>query len=131
VRERNLAQILNATREEMEVLKTTNRDQSKRIDQLEQKLATLQNTTTSQTLTRAAKDKMMKDRACNEKDGRFSKASTPPSSCQELSMLDHYHDGLYLVKNKETEKIQTVFCQFLADDQGNIELGTESSSQQL
>lgn len=45
VKERNLAQLLNKTREEIEVLKTTNRGQSNRIDQLEQKLTILQNTT--------------------------------------------------------------------------------------
>jgi len=35
VRERNLAQLLNKTREEMVELKTQNKDQAKRIDQLE------------------------------------------------------------------------------------------------
>ena len=45
VRERNLAQVLNQTREEMVGLKIQNRDQSKRIDELEQNLAMLlQNT---------------------------------------------------------------------------------------
>lgn len=80
-----------------------------------------ENTSLSQSLTRANKDKM-KNGASNYMDGRFSKASTPPSSCQELSMLDHYLDGLYLVKNEETNKIESVFCQFLADNQGKINL---------
>jgi len=52
-RERNLAQLLNQTREEMVGLKTQNRDQSKRIDKLEKKLVMLQNTTSSPPLTRA------------------------------------------------------------------------------
>jgi len=98
VREQNLAQLLNTTIEEMEVLKTTNRDQSKRIDQLEQKLAMLQNTPST----------------------GATKVSTPPSSCQELSMLDYYLDGLYLVKNKQTKKIESVFCQFSAENKGRI-----------
>ena len=41
--ERNLAQLLNKTREEMEALKTTNKNQAKRIYQLEQKLTVLEN----------------------------------------------------------------------------------------
>jgi len=119
VRERNLAQLLNTTRVEMEVLKTTNRDQSKRIDQLEQKLAILQNTPPSQPLARTTKGEM-KNGASYNTNGRLSKASTPPSSCQELSMLDYYLDGLYLVKNEETKKIDSVFCQFLGDNKGRI-----------
>jgi len=53
VRERILAQLLNQTREEMVGLKTQNMNQSKRIDQLEQKLTLLQNTTPSPQLTQA------------------------------------------------------------------------------
>jgi len=107
-RQRNLAKLLNQTMEEVVGLKTKNRDQSKRIDQLEQKLATLQNTPpASSDLTRS----IIKEKVKNG-------ASTPPSSCQELSMLDYYLDGLYLVKNKQTKKIQTVFCKFSADNQG-------------
>lgn len=44
VRERNLAQLLNKTEKEMVVLKTQNKEQSKRIDQLEQKLSKFQTT---------------------------------------------------------------------------------------
>jgi len=48
-RERNLAQLLNKTVEEMGMLKTQNKEQSKRIDQLEQKLSKLiQNTSPAQ-----------------------------------------------------------------------------------
>jgi len=72
-REGNLAQLLNQTREEMVGLKTQNRDQSKRIDQLEQTLAKLQNTSPSSSalITDNIKAKMK------------NRASTPPSSCQE------------------------------------------------
>ena len=49
VRERNLAQLLNQTREEVVGLKTQNRDQAKRIDQLEQTVAALQNSSGSGT----------------------------------------------------------------------------------
>jgi len=119
-RERNLAQLLNQTREEMVGLKTQNRDQSKRIDQLEQKLATLESTPpASSALTRGNSKEKMKNAASNNKYQVF-KASTPPSSCQELAMLDYHLDGLYQVQNKQTKKIQTVFCKFSAENQGRM-----------
>ena len=123
VRERNLAQLLNQTREEMVGLKTQNRDQSKRINQLEQKLATLQNTPrASSALTRGSYQDKMKNGASSNNNGQVSKASIPPSSCQELSLLDYYLDGLYLVKNKQTKKIQTVFCKFSDGNRGRMNL---------
>ena len=109
-RERNLAQLLNQTREEMVGLKTQNKDQSKRIDQLEQKLAKLQNTSPSSSA-------LIRD---NIKAKMKNRALTPPSSCQELAILDHNLDGLYLVKNKETKKIQTIFCKFSDENKGRI-----------
>ena len=45
-------------------------------------------------------------------DGIISSSLPLPSSCQDLEKLHHSLDGLYLVKNQETKKIQTVFCQF-------------------
>jgi len=105
--EYKLAQLLNQSMEVMRELKTQNRDHSKRIDLLEQKVATIQNTP-------AAKDKL-KNGALKNNDGQVSKDPTPPSSCEELAMLDHHLNGLYLVKNKQTKKIQTVFCKFSAD----------------
>lgn len=35
-----------------------------------------------------------------------------PSSCRELSLIGHSLDGLYLVKNINTNKIETVYCDF-------------------
>ncbi len=35
-----------------------------------------------------------------------------PSSCRELSMIGHILDGLYLVQNPDTKKVETVFCTF-------------------
>ncbi len=128
VRERNLARLLNQTRKEMEGLKTQNRDQSKRIDQLEQKVAALQNTPpASSALTRGKNKEKMKNGASSI-NGLVSKNSTPPSSCHELAMLDYYLDGLYLVKNKQTKKIQTVFCKFSLNDRGRMNLFLSLSS---
>jgi len=110
--EHKLAQLLNQSMEVVKELKTQNRDQSKRIDQLEQKVATLlQNTppASSAALIRGSNNEKMKNRA-----------STTPSSCQDLAMLDYYLDGLYLVKNKQTKKIQTVFCKFSDDNKGRL-----------
>jgi len=109
--EHKLAQLLNQSMEMVKELKTQNRDQSKRIDQLEKKVATLlQNTPpASSALIRGNNNEKMKNRAL-----------TPPSSCQDLAMLDYYLDGLYLVKNKQTKKIQTVFCKFSDDNKGRL-----------
>jgi len=102
-------------------LKTQNKEQSRRIDQLEQKLATLENTPpASSALTRGNNKGKMKSGVSNNNDGQVSKGSTPPSSCQELAVLNHYLDGLYLVKNKQTKKIQTDFCKFSAGNQGRM-----------
>lgn len=38
--------------------------------------------------------------------------ATVPSSCRELSLIGHSLDGFYLVKNVDTNKIQTVYCEF-------------------
>ena len=104
---------------DIEALKKQGGDQSKRIDQLERKLAMLENAPPpSSSLTRDNNKDKMKNGASYNFDGQVSKALTPPSSCQDLAMLDYYLDGLYLVKNKETKKIQTVFCKFSADRKG-------------
>ena len=36
----------------------------------------------------------------------------PPSSCRQLSTIGHYLDGIYLISNPNTNKIEAVFCQF-------------------
>ncbi len=51
------------------------------------------------------------------KDGKFSIVfSGPPTSCQDLkaNYILTPMDGIYLVKNKVTHKIEAVFCMFLA-----------------
>jgi len=47
-------------------------------------------------------------------DTRSSKYSprTPPSSCRQLSNIGHFLDGIYLVANPDTNKIETVYCDF-------------------
>ena len=36
----------------------------------------------------------------------------PPSSCRQLSTIGHYLDGIYLVANADSNKIETVYCDF-------------------
>jgi len=80
----------------------------------------LQNTPpASSDLTRGNNKDKMKNGASNN-NGQVSKPSIPPSSCEELAMLDYYLDGLYLVKNKQTKKIQTVFCKFSDYNKGKM-----------
>ena len=78
----------------------------------------LQNTSpTSSAPTRGNNKEKMKNGAFNN-NGQVPPALTPPSSCKDLARLEYYLDGLYLVKNKKTKKIQTVFCKFSADNNG-------------
>ena len=37
---------------------------------------------------------------------------SPPSSCRQLSTIGHYLDGIYLVANPDTNKIEAVYCDF-------------------
>jgi len=57
------------------------------------------------------------DQNSDNKDDKKNQASNYinsnlPSSCEELNKLNHNSDGIHLVKNQETNKIQAVFCQF-------------------
>jgi len=54
------------------------------------------------------------NQSSNKNDGPTPRASTPPSSCEELTGYPNYVglDGIHLVQNKVTKKIEAVFCQF-------------------
>jgi len=41
-----------------------------------------------------------------------SSQKMPPSSCRQLSTIGHSLDGIYLVSNPDTNKIETVYCVF-------------------
>ena len=41
-----------------------------------------------------------------------SSQKMPPSSCRQLSTIGHSLDGIYLVSNPDTNKIETVYCEF-------------------
>lgn len=49
------------------------------------------------------------------KENSFGESSTraiAPASCRELALIGHSLDGLYLVKNPDTNKVETVLCNF-------------------
>ncbi len=52
----------------------------------------------------------------DEKENAFIATSSTraiaPASCRELALIGHSLDGLYLVKNPDTNKIETVLCNF-------------------
>ncbi|MFO0089475.1 MAG: hypothetical protein ACK518_01450 [bacterium] len=51
----------------------------------------------------------------NKKENLSGDSSTralAPSSCRELSIAGHILDGLYLIQNQDTKKIETVLCNF-------------------
>ncbi len=41
-----------------------------------------------------------------------STRAVAPSSCRDLSLVGHSLDGLYLVQNLDTKKVETVLCDF-------------------
>lgn len=45
-----------------------------------------------------------------------------PTSCDELRKSGHFANGVYLVMNEETKKIDAVFCQFLGAKQSTIQI---------
>jgi len=47
------------------------------------------------------------------------RASALPKTCQELRTSGHFADGVYLVINEETNKIEAIFCQFLTAARSN------------
>lgn len=44
----------------------------------------------------------------------------PPASCRQLSIIGHYLDGFYLVANPNTNKIETVYCDFAGSTSNKI-----------
>ena len=106
VRERNLAQLFNQSREEMEGLKTQNRDQSKKIEDLERKLKI-------QSISQPAPSALVKP----DKNKEFTGM---PTTCDELSQIGHSLNGFYSVRGQGSEKrknkIETIFCNFKTNE---------------
>jgi len=123
--ERNVDKFIDQTRDEMVELKTKNRDQSKRIDQLENKLLMLQNSPPTLKNSKAfvieSYDEQRRSgdfrKYSQKRPARllplqllFNKNSTddvplppkfygPPHNCSELSKLGYTLNGFYRSKN--------------------------------
>jgi len=54
---------------------------------------------------------LINEQRSSNSDGSSTRAITP-SSCRDLSLLGHSLDGLYLVQNVDTNKVETVLCNF-------------------
>lgn len=46
------------------------------------------------------------------KESSSSARAILPSSCRDLGLIGHSLDGLYLVQNQDTKKIEAVYCDF-------------------
>jgi len=58
-------------------------------------------------------NKLENSTSSNKNDAKSdSSPRLPPSSCRQLSTIGHYLDGIYLVANPDTNKIETVYCEF-------------------
>jgi len=58
-------------------------------------------------------NKLENSTSSNKNDAKSdSSPRLPPSSCRQLSTIGHYLDGIYLVANADTNKIETVYCEF-------------------
>ena len=62
-----------------------------------------------------------------EKMNDDSSSRLPPSSCRQLSTIGHYLDGIYLVANPDTNKIETVYCEFEATAHKKVQEKLNSS----
>lgn len=60
----------------------------------------------------ASKAKTISIKTIPRRENFSSFIKAAPSSCRELSQMGHSLDGVYLVQNQDTKKIQTVFCEF-------------------
>ncbi len=58
----------------------------------------------------------------NKNEGLSTTKSTPPSSCQEIDFLSFFAgtDGIYLVENQDTNKIEAVYCYRLPNNTSKI-----------
>ena len=86
---------------EIEVLKGQNRDQTTRIEKLEEILKT--KTYTSSSATSSIQSALKP----NNDSGRFI-----PSSCQDLKSTGHSLNGIYMVFDSNVKKILATYCNF-------------------
>ena len=95
-----------------------NIEQSQRFDRLESEFETKIDILTTQRAQQEEEIQLLKNNrpASIKKNsipiGSDSSPRLPPSSCRQLSTIGHSLDGIYLVANPDTHKIETVYCDF-------------------
>ena len=90
-----------------------NVQQDKEINQLKNKIKLID--VAGSTKTKASingKDGTMINYSADDLISDDSSPRLPPSSCRQLSTIGHNLDGIYLVANPDTNKIETVYCDF-------------------
>ena len=86
-----------------------------RIDQQDEQILILKNIINNDDLLKKSKsfqNDATSDYLRNAEGNSIISPRLPPSSCRQLSTIGHYLDGIYLVANPDTNKIETVYCEF-------------------
>lgn len=133
--EKILGQNLKAQNFELETkisrLVAENAEQNKRVDRLQTELkAHIHLSMTQSTkqdedirllkkinddiITSKPREENIRANIASNENGFDSDSSPriPPSSCRQLSTVGHFLDGIYLVANPDTNKIEAVYCDF-------------------
>ena len=94
----------------IDLLYVQNVQQDEEINQLKKKLHLADSIQPNSSLD--GEDRKMKINSADNLISDDSSPRLPPSSCWQLSTIGHYLDGIYLIANQETNKIETVYCDF-------------------
>ena len=116
---------INQLKYENEELKAQLSQQGQKIFQQDQKILFLENKIFKEepfgphTKPTDSCTKKVDSVASKKKEKSLSRALLP-TSCEELRNEGHFANGIYLVLNEETHKIEAVLCQFLGAKQGRM-----------
>ena len=103
---------------ENEELKAQLSQQGEKILLLEKEISRLQSTTETAKPIDSRTKKVEKVASKKEIKPESPKAFFLPTSCQELRKKGHFADGVYLVLDKQTNKIRALLCAFPGAKQG-------------
>ncbi len=54
----------------------------------------------------------IKDNQHHHRKCDLSSLKLPPTSCRQLAFVGHHLNGIYLIANPDTNKVETVYCDF-------------------
>jgi len=102
---------------QIDQLVTENIEQNQRFDRLESEFETKIDLLTTQRAQQEEEIKLLKNKPASIKTNSIpiesdSSPRLPPSSCRQLSTIGHSLDGIYLVANQDTKKIEAIYCEF-------------------